>query len=268
MSTVGDVYEVIAIRYGSRVSTRGETFFNYESYGQPDGEIGLDYFFWLLRGAGRAVLVDTGFGPEVGRRRGRTLLVEPVEALARLGVGVQDVTDIVLTHLHYDHTGNLGAFPDASVSLPTKEYEFWTGPYAAKLQYAAHAEQKDIDWVRSAWQEGRVRAVEDGQEILPGVTAHVVGGHTPGQQVTLVKTAGRPVLLASDAIHYYEEMDREMPFWVFSNLAEMYAGYDRLRELREDENAILVAGHDPLVMERFPALEGHVGVAVRLDDAG
>jgi glyoxylase-like metal-dependent hydrolase (beta-lactamase superfamily II) len=260
-----DTYEVVAIRYATRVTSRREAFYRYESYREPDAPLRMDYYFWLLRSPRRVALVDTGFDPEVGRRRGRTLLVEPLRALDRLGVRPPDVAHVIVTHLHYDHIGNLAAFPRAEISVPRPELEFWTGPYASRPQFAEHVEAAEVAYLDAAWREGRARAVDDGQEILPGIRAHLVGGHSPGQQVTVVAGAGGSVVLASDAIHYEEEMERDMPFAIFSDLAGMYRGYDRLRELRDRERGVVVAGHDPAVVERFPGL-GHdlEGLAVRL----
>src|SRR5207245_2463081 len=79
-------WEVLAIRYGTRMTTRAACYAGYEQLGEPDAPLGMDYFCWLLRSERRTILVDTGFDAEVGTRRGRTTLCPPVDALARLGV--------------------------------------------------------------------------------------------------------------------------------------------------------------------------------------
>ena len=70
--------------------------------------------------------------------------------------------------------------------------------------------------------------------------------------------AGGPVVLASDAVHYYEELERDRPFSIVANLADMYAAFDQIREIGDD-GARVVAGHDPLVAERFGAPRGRAG---------
>ena len=94
--------------------------------------------------------------------------------------------------------------------------------------------------------------------IAPGVGAIVVGGHAPGQISLVVNGAERPVLLASDAVHYYEEAERGLPFEIYVDLEEMVAGYGLLRELCAQTGAVLVPGHDPEVTERFPSDDGVV----------
>ena len=76
---------------------------------KPDGPIEMDYYFWVLRSADTLRLVDCGFDPDAGRRRGRTLLIDPIEALSRLAIAPEDVREIIVSHAHYDHIGVLGA---------------------------------------------------------------------------------------------------------------------------------------------------------------
>ena len=112
------MYEVAALRYGTRATRKSECYLDYESYGEPDEPIGMDYFFWLLRSDAATIVVDTGFDPDVGARRGRTCLYPPVDALRRVGVEPESVETVILTHLHYDHTGNVAAFPQAEAGRP------------------------------------------------------------------------------------------------------------------------------------------------------
>lgn len=258
-------YEVVAVRYATRMTTKSDCFYRYQSYGEPDAELRMDYFFWVLRESSRTVLVDTGFAPEVGARRGRTCLCPPVEALARLGVEPDAVSLVVLTHLHYDHAGNVAAFPRAELVVPRRELEFWSGPGAARSQFAMHVEPDEIATVAAAEREGRVRLVEGSEVVAPGVAMTCVGGHSPGQAMVVVDGVHGHVVLASDALHYYEELERDRPFDVLAGLEEMYAAYDTLRDLAETPGTALVAGHDPAVLERFPALGGELeGLGARI----
>jgi glyoxylase-like metal-dependent hydrolase (beta-lactamase superfamily II) len=94
--------------------------------------------------------------------------------------------------------------------------------------------------------------------IEPGITAIEVGGHSPGQQMLVVDTPSGKRILASDAIHLYEEFERRRPFAVIVDLDEMYGAYELAATLSHEHDAIVIPGHDPLVAQRFPALSGGV----------
>jgi glyoxylase-like metal-dependent hydrolase (beta-lactamase superfamily II) len=248
---MAEAWTVIAARYGTLETTRTDAYYRWSAYGEPDGPETLDYFFWVLRGERETILVDTGFDPVVGARRGRTCLIEPAAAMDRLGVSNETVSRVLLTHLHYDHTGNLDRFPDAELLIPAAELDFWLGPMGRRGQFAHHVEEAELDVIRAAVASGRVRTLVGGEEIAEGVHAMHIGGHSPGQMALAVFGTGPGVILASDAVHFYEELERERPFAVIADLAEMYEGYDVLREVAGDEGRI-VPGHDPAVMDRFP----------------
>jgi glyoxylase-like metal-dependent hydrolase (beta-lactamase superfamily II) len=258
-------YEVLAVRYGTRSTSASQVYLNWFVYGEPDFPLEMDYFFWLVRGAGRVILVDTGFAPAAGDRRGRTTIVPPVEALRRLGVQPAAVDTVVVTHGHYDHTGNVSAFPGADVVMSGRELDFWAGPYASRAQFAHSAERPEIEHLVRLDGEGLLRRVSGRAEVAPGVTVREVGGHTPGQLVAEVDAERNPVVLTSDAVHYYEELERDRPFVVVADLAGMYAAFDTVGELAATHGTALVAGHDPLVMQRFPPADGSAGdLAVRV----
>lgn len=256
-------YEVTAVRYGTLTTTKAETYYRYHAYGEPDEPLAMDYYFWVVRDGDDVTLVDTGFDAVAGTRRGRTSLCTPREALADLGLAPDDVGRVVVTHLHYDHVGNLSTFPDAEVLLSGRELDFWTGPWARRLQFAQVVEDAEIAHVEAARREGRVTLLADDHEIAPGLRATWVGGHTPGQVVVSVATAGREVILASDAVHLYEEIERDRPFAILADLPGMYQAYQALRD-RTGPGQVLVAGHDPAVMQRFSRVDGLDDVAVRI----
>ncbi len=249
-TSVTDSWEAFAVRFGRHRLRRSAFYLNYAGYGEPDDDVTMDYYFWVIRGPAGTIVVDTGFAPEVGRRRGREVLADPMELLGRLGVDASTVRTVVVTHAHYDHIGNLARFPSAEVVMSRREHEFWQGPFAVRGHFAIPTETAELRHLSSLRTTGRLTLVEETYQLAPGVELLEVGGHTPGQLVVLVRGAGGTVALASDAIHTYEEYERDRPFGIVADVPAMYRAYDRIREL-EQQGVRVVAGHDPDVMTRF-----------------
>jgi glyoxylase-like metal-dependent hydrolase (beta-lactamase superfamily II) len=112
---------------------------------------------------------------------------------------------------------------------------------------------------------GRVRFHDGDVDLFPGVSLHLIGGHTMGLQVVRVATRRGWVVLASDASHFYANMEQVRPFPIVWSVADMVDGYAKLRRLAESPQHI-IPGHDPLVMQRYPAPSKALeGIAVRLD---
>lgn len=248
-------YEVMAVRYATRVTRAAEVYLNFHTYGDADHALVMDYFFWVIRNANRTVVVDTGFTPAVGEPRGRSMTCPVPEGLSRLGIDPASVDTVVVTHGHYDHTGNLGLFNRALFVMSARELDFWSGPIARRFQFAHSAEWQDIQALQRLEANGRLKRMAGTQLIAPGITAIEVGGHTPGQLIVIVDGEGGPVLLASDAVHYYEEVDLDRPFLMVADLPRMYEAFDTVSKIAGHQGTALVAGHDPAVFDRFAALD-------------
>ena len=122
-------YELFAIRYATREARRSDHFIGGDPH---DGPMPMDYFVWVARGGGRTFVIDTGFSAEIAEKRKRTFLRSPIETLGALGIDANEVGDVILTHLHYDHAGNFDRFPKARFHLQERELAYATGRY---MQY-------------------------------------------------------------------------------------------------------------------------------------
>jgi glyoxylase-like metal-dependent hydrolase (beta-lactamase superfamily II) len=255
-------YEVYALKYAHHARRKSENFIGGDAH---DGPMPLDYFVWLIRGEGREIVVDTGFSAPMGRKRGREHLRCPTEALRLLQCDAGTVKDVVVTHLHYDHVGNFDLFPAATLHLQDVEMHYATGRLMGDERHSyAYEVEEVIGMVRRVY-EKRVRFHDGDEEIAPGVSVHLIGGHTMGMQAVRVKTRRGWVVLASDASHFYANMEEIRPFPIVYSVADMVDGYRKLRGLA-DSPAHLIPGHDPLVLERYPAPSKELqGIVARLD---
>lgn len=260
-----DEFEVYAMRYAHRESgIRAEHFYGFDScHDQPSP---MDYYVWAAISPSATVIVDAGFTPETAAAKGggRDYLRTPMETLADLGRSADSVDYVVITHLHYDHVGHIPDFPNAQVLVQRSEYDFWSGPMAGRGDYPHLSYQRDMDYLSGQLDAGRVQLLDGDHAVVPGISTHLLGGHTPGIQAVRVKTKDGYVALASDSSHFYENFQTDRPFAIVDHLPSMYLAFDKLRELASSED-LIIPGHDPRVMERFPAASPQLeGFAVRI----
>jgi glyoxylase-like metal-dependent hydrolase (beta-lactamase superfamily II) len=247
---MGNVYEIYALRYAT-MSPRTPQL----NYLLPDPHEttaqDLDYFVWLIRGPGRDILVDTGFNAEEAKVRARRLTLNPVDALDRFVVRTDSNRDLIFSQLHYDHAGNLDRFPEARFHLQEREMSYATGRCMCNglLRHPFSIEHV-TQMVRHVYGDRVIFHSGDG-EIAPGVTVHRVGGHSDGLQVVRVETERGPVVLASDAAHYYGNIHRRSPFPIVYNVGDMVQGWEIVERLAGHPDRF-IPGHDPIVCEIYP----------------
>jgi len=256
-------FEVFAIRYGHLGNRHaGESFIlaDPHEYG-PD----LDYFIWVARRSDCLFVIDTGFTEEAAIRRKRENLRDPVESLRLLEIDPAKVTDVIVTHMHYDHAGNLERFPIARYHVQDREVAYATGRYMChKLLRGPFDLENALEMVRCVY-AGRAVFHDGDAELAPGLTLHRVGGHSAGLQIVRVWTKLGWMVLAADASHSYANFEGGRAFPVVYSVAEMLEGYQTMYRLA-DSPQYIVPGHDPLVMKYYPAARPDLeGMVVRLD---
>ena len=258
-------FEIFAIRY-AHIAERAARE-NFIAADPHDGPMPMDFYVWAAVGPTHTYVIDTGFSATAARKRGRELLRSPDDGLRQIGVDASAVKNVILTHLHYDHVGNFDLFPQATFFVQDKEMCYATGRYMREPPFSqAYEVDEVVGLVREVYQ-GRVELTDGEAELSPGLSVHFIGGHTMGLQCVRVWTRRGWVVLASDASHFYANMERPSPFPIVFNVGEMLDGFRTMRRLAETPDHI-VPGHDPLVLARYPAPAAELdGIAARLDVA-
>ncbi len=256
-------YEVLAFRYGTHPNRLARENFLRPS-GEPDAIMPIDYFVWAIRGplddpAPGVIVIDTGMSRDaVSRRPGRIMLTTVERALANAGIEAAQVKDVVVTHMHYDHAGGLDLFPNAAFHLQDREMAFCTG---RSMRHDVLRSALDVDDVLGAVRHvhsGRVAFHDGTAEIAPGITVHLIGGHTDGLQVVRVPTERGWVVLASDASHLWANIRTRNPFPIVADVTRMLEGYGQIESLAD--------GPDHVIPGPRPARPGplpHPGRATR-----
>lgn len=257
------VAEVYAVKFGAMTGGNQGRFFQHAPARFLEQPGHLDFMVWVISIDGQHIVVDAGLTHEVAQRRDRPIFQLPSEAVQLVGVDPAAVSYLILTHLHYDHAGDLDPFTTAQVVVQQSELQFWTGPYARRGEFGRLVELHDLQRLIALNLEGRLLQVDGDREIVPGVSVHLVGGHTAGTQIVSVNTARGTVVLASDASHLQAHVAEDQPADVATDMIRMYAAFDRISELASSAE-LIIPGHDAEVFERFPAVAGHERIAVRI----
>lgn len=257
------VHEVYAVKYAAMPDRPAHM--NFIGADPHEGPYGLDFFVWVIKGGGRTWIVDIGYEKAVADKRGRSIDRNPVDALALMGIDAATIEDVIITHLHWDHVGNVDRFPKARIHVQDKEMQYVTGRYMTYGPFRHAYELDDVIAMVKATHGERVVFHDGDEELAPGLSVHFIGGHTMGLQSVRVWTRRGWVVLASDASHLYANMDLQRPFPIVFSVGEMLEGHKKLRRLASSPDHV-VPGHDPAVMTRYPAVSKELeGIAVRLD---
>lgn len=259
-------FELYAIRYARHGGRKA-----HDNYIGPvdfhDADSDLEYYVWVARRNDEVYVIDTGFDQHSAQERGRELLMPVKDGLALVGVAAESVEHIILTHLHYDHAGTLDQFPKAKFHIQDAETAYVTGRCMCHpaLRQPFNVENI-VSFVRKLY-GGQVAFHRGDTELAPGLTLHLVGGHTAGLQVVRVWTKRGWVVIASDATHLYGNIEHQTPFPVVYNVGAMLEGHNLVRRLADSPRHI-IPGHDPQVMHRYPEMSPETaGKVVRLDVA-
>jgi glyoxylase-like metal-dependent hydrolase (beta-lactamase superfamily II) len=244
-------YEVYAIRFG--------TLPQFPVSGLVAGadksrRIDIPVMVWLLKGSdGRRVLVDAGFyRPRFVQQWKVQNFRSPADAVAAAGVKPEEITDIVISHAHWDHVGGVDFFPKATVWIQRDEYTYYTGEAWHARSTHGGIDAEHMAALLKINTEGRLRFVEgDDQEILPGIRCYTGGRHTHASQYVGVRTAGGTAVITSDNLYLYENLEKKAPIAQTLDRASNLKAHERIRRLASDPSWI-VPGHDPAVFERYP----------------
>jgi glyoxylase-like metal-dependent hydrolase (beta-lactamase superfamily II) len=246
------IYTVEAIRYG--------TIPDFPVAGLVAGagksrHMDIAMVFWLVRGGGRNILVDSGFyRPQFFRDWKVSDFQKASDALRNAGLQPDDITDIVISHMHWDHVDGFDLFPKAHIWIQRDEYTYYTGEAWHHPRTHGGIDPDDVEALVKANIAGNVSFVEgDDQQILPGITCYIGGKHTWQSQYVTVHAKDGMVVLASDNVYLYENLDKHVPIAATLDSKSNLAAQDRMRTLASKPEFI-IPGHDPAIFSRFPAV--------------
>ena len=254
------VYEVYAIRYATIPDFPVSALV---TGADPARKLSIAMTVWLIRGNGRNILVDSGFyRPQFFKDWKVEAFLKPSDAVAQSGVTPavkpEDITDVIITHMHWDHADGLDLFPRARIWVQKDEYNYYAGEAWQQPRTHGGIDPDDVLAAVKLNLAGRLGLVNgDAQEILPGITCYTGGKHTFQSQYVGVNTKAGTVVLASDNMYLYENLEKHAPIAQTFDAASNLRAQDRMRQLAASPR-LIVPGHDPTVFEKFPKVSERV----------
>lgn len=245
-------YEIYAIRYA--------TIGDFQVAGlvvgaDPSRKLDIAMMVWLVKGEGHNILVDAGFYREQFFKQWKSIkdFQKPSEALARVGLKPEDITDVIISHMHWDHADGMDLFPKAKIWIQKDEYTYYTGDAWHAKKTHGGIDPDDVLAIVKLNMDGRVQMVNgDDQEILPGIACYIGGKHTYQSQYVSVSTAKGTVVLASDNMYLYENLEKHVPIAATLDPDSNLRAQDRMKQIASDSR-LIIPGHDPAVFTKFPA---------------
>jgi glyoxylase-like metal-dependent hydrolase (beta-lactamase superfamily II) len=243
-------YEVFAIRYA--------TIPDFPVAGlvagaDKDRKLDIAMLIWLVRGNGRNILVDAGFyRPQFFKDWKVKDYTKPSDTLQRVGLKPEDITDVIISHLHWDHADGLDLFPNAKIWIQKDELQYYAGEAWQSRRTHGGIDPEDVLALVKLNTQGRVGLVNgDAQEILAGIICYTGGKHTYASQFVGVNTSGGTAVLASDNMYLYENLDKHVPIAQTLDAESNLRAQDRMKQLAGSPK-LIIPGHDPAEMTRFP----------------
>lgn len=217
--------------------------------------------FWLLKGNnGKTILVDAGC---INKNPHKNYSMPDI-ALHRLGIKAEDITDIVLTHTHWDHIGGIHLFPNAMVWLQEADYDYFVGTAWQPGGFIDGLDKQDVFKIVQKNLDGKLTLVKgDSIEIISGIRVFIGSKHTYESQYVLVNGTSGNTIIASDNIWFYANLQYLLPIphYTFDPAAYVHQ-MKRMKTLVSDVN-LIIPGHDAAVFTKFPKVaEGVVKIEV------
>ena|SRR6218665_1257407 len=250
-----NTYDIYALKFGER---NNYIAMKDAAVGDRSGDSSRVFFmYWLLKGTnGKTILVDAGFTEDAGTDPQQITFTAPQKLLALVNVKPEEVTDIIITHPHWDHVGGIDLYPNAMAWMQEEDYHDFV---TKKDPESCGFNQKDIQKVRDRNAKGSLRLIKgNDQAILPGIRVFTGSKHTAGSQFVLASNAEKQsVIIASDNCKYYRNATRLLSSPATSDQKAYIRNLEIMRQLVKDPD-LIVPGHDPLVFTKFKSVGANV----------
>jgi glyoxylase-like metal-dependent hydrolase (beta-lactamase superfamily II) len=209
-----------------------------------------NFAIWLLQNKnGKHILVDAGFDtqkPDGG-------YVRPDSVLQKLNLQPGDITDIILTHPHWDHMGGIHLFPNAMVWMQEDDFNYFVGKAWQQHGFSDGFDKNDVPKLIQKNLDGKLTLVKgDSIEIMPGIRVFIGSKHTWESQYVLVNGTSGNTIIASDNIWFYANLEYLLPIPHYTFDPDGYVTQMKRMKTLVADSRLIIPGHDAVVFDNFP----------------
>jgi len=247
------MYELYALAYGFSRSRHGALV-----RGAGEERVDNAWLFFAALSDTRRVLIDTGCGDYHPKEPEHALgFVEPAGLLSEVRVEPAQITDVIATHMHFDHIGDVLRYDRATVYVQREALEHARSLVGPERPHVQAVRLVDVEAMEEIDRQGRLMVLEGDYEVAPGLSVRLSGGHAAGLQHVVVETQQGRFVLASDDAYLYENVEREVPPGFCRDFARTARSLKEMKALVEDPVRV-IPGHDYAITKRFERVSERV----------
>ena len=246
---VPPVYEVYAVAFTNNFKLEGK----WSATRNGPDTVDMCFMVWLIKGNnGKNILVDAGYIlSDSALKVDQIGYTRPDKALKKMNLNPDDITDVIISHTHFDHIGGVGLFPKATVWMQKDDYDYFVGPTLKIEQYSGY-DKDDVKKITAVNTQGRLRLVKgDNIEIIDGIRVFIGSRHTFESQYVQVTTGKEKIIIASDNIWFYHNLDNLVSIPMTLDTTGYIKQMKRMKLLTSDIK-LIIPGHDAMIFSRFP----------------
>lgn len=250
-------YEIFAIKFAER--TLKTPLSDIAVGATDDDSLNVVFMYWLLKGNnGKIILIDAGFTDDMTINPKFITWSPPEKMLAKINIKPEEVTDIILTHPHWDHMGGISLYPNAQVWMQREDYNYFVNDaWQAGGNNAGFNKSDVIKLVQKNLDSKLTLVHGDNIEILPGIKVFIGSKHTFESQYVLVNSDSNPVIIASDNAWFYYNLISLLPIPFTFDSKAYSENLQRMKTMVSNMD-LIIPGHDPLVFSKFPKVTDDV----------
>ncbi|MFT3949528.1 MAG: N-acyl homoserine lactonase family protein [Agriterribacter sp.] len=254
-------YEIYALKYA--VLQNPTPISNWVNNGPEKDSVPISFHFWLIKSPeGKNILVDAGCRMDLSNAIdfGLTDYERPDSVLLRLGIPADAVSDIIISHPHWDHIDGLPLFPGATVWMQKEDYTYYTGEAWQKPAKPGGIAPRNVEFLLQLNMAGKLKLIDgDNKEIIKGITVFTGSRHTYNSQYVVVQSGRHKVVIASDNIWIYYNLNKMLPPPSYGTMsATGYVKNMQRMKTQASKPQYILPGHDDAMFKMFPAVDKRI----------